>query len=135
MRFSHIDHIGIAVENLDQAIATYTTLHGMPPSRITEVSTEHVKVALFPIGPTKIELLAATNPQSPIAKFLAKHGPGLHHICYAVNDFSAVVRELTTAGMQCIERPTTHGAEGTRIAFFHPKSTGGVLIELTELSK
>lgn len=136
MRFAHIDHIGIAVEDFDAAIATYTALHGMPPNKIVDVPAEQVRVALFPVGATKIELIAATDPASPIAKFLATRGPGLHHVCYAVADFDRAVQELTRDGFQPITRSAAEGAAGCRIAFFHPKTTHGVLIELVEaLSK
>lgn len=136
MRFAHIDHIGIAVEDFDAAVATYTALHGMPPSKIVDVPAEQVRVALFPLGATKIELVAATSPSSPIAKFLAKRGSGLHHVCYAAADFDRAVQELTRDGFQPIMRPHQTGADGCRIAFFHPKTTHGVLIELVEaLSK
>lgn len=136
MRFAHIDHIGIAVEDLDAAIATYTALHGVPPDTIVDVPAEQVRVALFPVGATKIELIAATDPSSPIAKFLTKRGAGLHHVCYAAADFDRAVQELTRDGFQPILRPDRAGADGCRIAFFHPKTTHGVLIELVEaLSK
>ncbi len=131
-RFDHLDHIGIAVTDLDAAIALYTTLHSTPPSHITTVASEQVRVAFFPVGPTNIELLAATHAGSPIAHFIAKRGPGLHHLCYAVVNFDATVAELTAAGLTPIARNTTVGADGQRVIFFHPKSTGGVLIELVE---
>ncbi len=134
MRFAYIDHIGIAVEDFDAAVALYTKLHGVSPSHMTDVPSEQVRVALFPVGPTKIELLAATSPDSPIAKSIAKRGAGIHHICYAVEDFDAAIRELTAEGLHSIPRPTTHGAEGARVAFFHPKTTGGVLLEITEVA-
>lgn len=133
MRFAHIDHIGIAVEDFDAAIVTYTALHGMPPTAVLDVPAEQVRVALFPVGATKIELLAATAPSSPIAQFLAQRGPGLHHIGYAVADFDRAIQELTRDGFQPITRATSEGAAGCRIAFFHPKTAHGVLIELVEV--
>lgn len=131
MRFTRVDHIGIAVADFEAAVALYTTLHGAPPARSTAVPSEQVRVAFFPVGPTQIELLAATSPESPLARFIAQRGPGLHHICYAVEDFARAQRELEAEGFTPIARPTTHGAAGTRVAFFHPKTTGGVLIEIT----
>ena len=131
MRFTHIDHIGIAVKDLDAAIACYTKLHGVPPEKITEVPSEQVKVAFFPVGPTKIELLAATSNKSPLAKSIAKRGEGLHHICYAVADFDAALDALRSEGFEPIARPSNIGAAGCPVAFFHPKETGGVLIEIT----
>lgn len=132
MRFDHLDHIGIAVSDLDESIALYTTLHGTPPSHVTTVAGEQVRVAFFPVGPTNIELLAATHNDSPIAHFIAKRGPGLHHICYATVHFDAMIAELTAAGLTPVARKSTTGANGHRVMFFHPKSTGGVLIELLE---
>lgn len=130
MRFSHLDHVGIAVEDFSAAVARFTALHGAPPAHVTIVPSEHVQVAMFAVGPTKIELLAATDPQSPIARFIAKRGPGLHHIAYAVTDFEASVAALQAEGFTPIQRPPAPGAEGGRFAFFHPKETGGVLIEI-----
>ncbi|MBI4239109.1 MAG: methylmalonyl-CoA epimerase [Deltaproteobacteria bacterium] len=130
MRFSHLDHVGIAVEDFEAAVTRYTALHGVPPAHVTTVPSEQVQVAMFAVGPTKIELLAATDPQSPIARFIAKRGPGLHHIAYAVTDFDASVAALQAEGLTPIQRPTAFGAEGHRVAFFHPKETGGVLIEI-----
>lgn len=133
MRFSHIDHIGIAVADLERAVATYTVLHGAAPSTIHDVPAEHVRVAFFPVGATKIELLAATSPVSPIATFLDKRGEGLHHICYVVADIAQAVRELASKGFTPVTRPAATGVHGCAIAFFHPKTTHGVLIELVGL--
>ncbi|MBI2343875.1 MAG: methylmalonyl-CoA epimerase [Deltaproteobacteria bacterium] len=130
MRFSYIDHIGIAVDDLECAIERYTRLHGAPPSYVTTVPAEQVTVAFFPVGPTKIELLAGTSAESPIARFIAKRGPGLHHICYAVEDWTRTIATLHDEGMTPIVREASVGAGGKRVLFFHPREMGGVLIEL-----
>lgn len=134
MRLDHVDHIGIAVTDLDEGIATYTHLFGTGPSRVETVASENVRVAFFDAGPTRIELLAATDDTSPIAKFIAKCGPGMHHICFAVTDMDATIAGLTADGLAPISTGDRIGADGHRIAFFHPKQTGGVLIELVEKS-
>lgn len=132
MRLDHVDHIGIAVTDLDEGIATYTRLFGTGPSKVDTVLTEKVRVAFFDAGPTRIELLAATDDTSPIAKFIAKRGPGMHHICFAVTDMDAAIAGLKADGLTPVSAGDRIGADGHRIAFFHPQQTGGVLIELIE---
>lgn len=132
MRFINVDHIGIAVADLDESIATYTRLLGCGPSRCETVPTEKVRVAFFDAGPTRIELLAATDATSPIAKFIAKRGPGIHHICFAVADMDVAIAGCRADGLTPLSHGDRIGAEGKRVAFFHPKETGGVLIELVE---
>lgn len=132
MRFTNVDHIGVAVADLAAAVATYTLLFGTGPSRTETVATEKVQVAFFEVGQTRVELLAATDPSSPIAKFLAKRGPGVHHIAFSVPNLDAAVAELAAEGMAPVGDSDRTGACGHRVAFLHPKQTGGVLIELVE---
>lgn len=132
-----IDHIGIAVSDLDAAIARYTQLMGFPPDRIEDVPTENVKVAFFQVGAISVELLAATSPESPIAQFIAKRGEGVHHLAYRVADLTAAIAQYQKEGLTIIGgvRPGATprgGAGGTRVAFLHPKSTHGCLVELVQ---
>lgn len=128
-----IDHIGIAVESLDQAVPLYTLLTGQAPGHIEEIASEKVKTAFFAVGQTNLELLEATDPESAIAKFIAKQGRGgIHHICVAVDDIKSKIAELKNAGLTMIHDEPKVGAHGKLVAFVHPKSTGGVLIELSQ---
>jgi methylmalonyl-CoA epimerase len=127
-----IDHLGIAVRNLDEAIARYATLCGRPPDHIEEVASQKVKVAMFNVGESRLELLMATAPDSPIAKFIDKRGEGQHHICFKVPNLEQALERLRHAGMEIIPEASSEGAGGSRVAFLHPKSAMGVLIELVE---
>ncbi len=127
-----IDHIGIAVVSLDEALAFYQDNLGLQPSAIVEVPHEQVRVAMLPAGGPRIELLEATSPDSPIARFLEKRGGGIHHIALKVPDLSAAVKTMKAAGRRLVTDEIQTGAEGYRYVFVHPKSTGGVLIELIE---
>lgn len=124
-----LDHIGIAVSDFDVAVARYTQLMGFPPSHIEDVPTEAVKVAFFKVGDTQVELLAATRSDSPIAQFIAKRGEGVHHLAFRVDDIYAAVAQYQNDGFTIIGgiRP---GAYGTKVAFLHPSSTMGTLVEL-----
>ena len=126
-----IDHIGIAVENLEEASALYRAL-GLKGSGVEEVPEQKVKVAFFPCGDSEIELLESTDPNGPIAKFIEKKGPGLQHIAIRVPDIKAAIAEMQASGFRMIDEAPRYGAGGASIAFMHPKSTNGVLIELTE---
>jgi methylmalonyl-CoA/ethylmalonyl-CoA epimerase len=134
MKPSHIEHIGIAVKNLNEAIPLYEKLLGTKCYAIEEVKDQQVKTAFFKIGETKIELLQATDFTSPITKFISKRGEGIHHIAFAVDDLSsdnlAKLRDET--GVELIDKSPRDGAEKMRIAFLHPGSTHGVLTELCE---
>lgn len=132
MKISHIEHIGIAVKNLDEAIKFYEEVLGLQCYNIEEVKDQKVKTALFLTGLTKIELLESTDPEGPIAKFIEKKGEGIHHIAYAVSDLQKNLDEIHHKGIQLIDREPRKGAEGLNIAFLHPKSTYGVLTELCE---
>lgn len=127
-----IEHVGIAVSNLNAAIAVYEKLLGAPPYAIEEVADQHVRTAFFHVGETKIELLESTSSDGPIAKFIAKRGEGIHHIAYAVDDVRAALVGLAAGGARLIDAAPRAGAEGLSIAFIHPASACGVLTELTE---
>lgn len=124
----HISHIGIAVKNLEEGIAFYQKL-GLTLEGTEEVPSQMVRVAFFPIGDTRIELLAPTSEESPIAKFIEKKGEGIQHIAFAVDDLPQTLKDTEEDGIQLIDKEPRPGAHGADIAFLHPKSTGGVLIE------
>lgn len=132
---NNIDHIGIAVNSLAEAIPTYSALLGMNVSSEEEVPSEGVRVAFFGEGEGRIELLEATGPDSPVARFLERRGPGVHHLCLAVADLEAALEEAEDAGIDVLEPRIREGAGGHRVAFLHPKTTSGVLIELSEPSE
>jgi methylmalonyl-CoA/ethylmalonyl-CoA epimerase len=128
-----IDHIGIAVENLAGAVPIYAALTGHPPEHFEDIPKEKVKTAFFSVGESNLELLEATDPESPIAKFIAKNGRGgIHHVCVAVKDIVAKIAELKAAGIPLVDEVPRQGAHGKLVAFVHPKGTGGVLIELAQ---
>jgi methylmalonyl-CoA/ethylmalonyl-CoA epimerase len=127
-----IDHIGIAVRNLDEAIARYTSLCGRGPDHLEKVASQKVKVAMFEVGESRVELLMATAPDSPIAKFIAKRGEGMHHICFKVPNLEEALSRMSAAGMEIISSAGGEGAGGSRVAFLHPKSLMGVMVELVE---
>jgi methylmalonyl-CoA/ethylmalonyl-CoA epimerase len=136
MAFKKLDHVAIAVADLDEGIKLYKSLFGKAPESIEEVEDQKVKAAFFALDDTNLELLGATDPSSPIAKFLEKNPRGgLHHICIEVSDIDAHLKELKAQGVQLIDQTPRIGAHNKRIAFVHPKSTGGVLIELSEPEK
>jgi len=127
-----IEHIGIAVKNLEEAISYYENILGLKCYAIEEVADQKVKTAFFMVGETKIELLEATSEESPIARFIAKKGEGVHHIAFAVEELNSLLPELKSKGVELIDEQPRKGAEGMSIAFLHPKSTFGVLTELCE---
>jgi len=126
-----LDHIGIAVASLEARLAFYRLL-GLEASGREVVATQKVEVAFLPLGGTRIELLQPTSPDSPIATFLAKRGEGLHHIALQVEDVAAVMAQLQGAGVALLSEVPLEGAHGSQICFVHPKSTGGVLLELCQ---
>lgn len=130
-----IEHLGIAVANIDESIKLFESLLGSQCYKIEEVTSEHVKTAFFQIGESKIELVAATNPDSPIAKFLEKKGQGIHHIAFDVENIESEIERLLKEGFELISATPKGGADNKRIAFLHPKSTNGVLVELCEEKK
>lgn len=132
MKPTHIEHIGIAVNSIADAIPFYERVLGLKCYNIEEVADQKVKTAFFMIGQTKIELLESTDPEGPIGKFLEKRGEGIHHIAFAVENIEERLREAEAAGIRLIDTTPRRGAEGLSIAFLHPKSTLGVLTELCE---
>lgn len=129
MKPTHIEHIGIAVEDLKHAISFYEDVLGLSCYGIEEVTDQKVRTAFFMVGQTKIELLESTDPEGPIGKFLAKKGPGIHHIAFAMEDVEAALDQAREKGVQLIDEKPRLGAEGLHIGFLHPKSTLGVLTE------
>ena len=128
----YIEHIGIAVKNLDEAIAYYENVLGLKCYKIEEVKDQKVKTAFFKIGETNIELLETTDPEGPIGKFIKKRGEGIHHIAFAVNNISESLKEAESKGIKLINSSPKKGADGLNIAFLHPRSTFGVLTEFCE---
>lgn len=127
-----IDHIGVAVESLTKALDFYRDSLGLECEGFETVEEQKVKVAMLPLGESRIELLEATEFDSPIAKFLNKRGPGIHHICVEVSDISAKLAVLKSQGVRLIDEQPKRGAGGHLVAFVHPSATNGVLIELTQ---
>ena len=132
MNISHIEHIGIAVKNIEEAKKYYEDVLGLKCYAIEEVADQKVKTAFFLVGQTKIELLESTSPDGPIGKFIEKKGEGIHHIAFAVEGLQKSLEELKSKQIILIHEEGRKGAEGLNIAFLHPKSTFGVLTELCE---
>lgn len=129
-----INHIGVAVKSLEDTLPFYRDNLGMAFLGIEEVAEQKVKVAMLQIGESKIELLEPTSDDSPVAKFMEKNGPGVHHLAYEVEDIAAAIAKLLSDGARMIDEKPRNGAHGTRIAFVHPKSSNGVLTELCQPS-
>lgn len=127
-----IEHIGIAVKNLDESNTLFEKLFGQPPYKEEEVVSEGVKTSFFRNGPNKIELLEATNAESPIAKFLEKKGEGIHHIAFDVENIYTEIERLKNEGFTILNETPKKGADNKLVAFLHPKTTNGVLIELCQ---
>ncbi len=132
MNPSHIEHIGIAVRNLDDSIQFYEKVLGLQCYNIEEVKDQKVRTAFFQVGDTKIELLESTEEDGPISKYIEKKGEGVHHIAFAVENIEEKLRIAQDNGVRLIDKEPRKGAEGLDIAFLHPKSTHGVLTELCE---
>ncbi|MBN1313456.1 MAG: methylmalonyl-CoA epimerase [Anaerolineae bacterium] len=135
MSVKRIDHIAIVVSDIDEATAFYRDVLGLPVAHTERVDEQEVIVACLPTGDSDIELIQPVDETSGVAKYLAKHGPGIHHICLEVEDIEQSLADLKAAGVKLINREPTIGAGGKRIAFLHPKSAHGVLIELSEAAK
>jgi len=135
MNPSRIEHIGIAVSNLETAISFYEKVLGLKCYHIEEVAEQKVRTAFFLIGETKIELLESTDPDGPIGKFIEKKGEGIHHIAFSVEKIEEQLAHAEKMGVKLIDSIPRKGAEGLDIAFLHPKSANGVLIELCENKK
>jgi methylmalonyl-CoA/ethylmalonyl-CoA epimerase len=127
-----IDHIGIATNSIEEMASVYRDALGLGVTETEEVTSQKVRVAMLPIGESRIELLEATSDDSPISKFLAKRGPGIHHVAFNVADIRAALADLKSKGTRLIDEEPRPGAGGCLVAFIHPSSTGGVLIELVE---
>ncbi len=132
MNLKNIDHIGIAVTNLQESLSFWETSLGIELHGIEEVAEQNVRTAFLPVDDTEIELLEPTSADSSVARFIEKHGEGLHHIAIRVDDIEATLVELKAKGIQLIDETPRNGAGGARIAFVHPKATHGVLLELCE---
>ncbi len=127
-----IEHLGIAVKDLEQSNMLFAKLFGTPHYKTEEVASEGVKTSFFKAGPNKIELLEATHPDSPIAKFIEKKGEGIHHIAFEVEDIKAEITRLKAEGFTVLNEEPKKGADNKWVAFLHPKTTNGVLIELCQ---
>lgn len=127
-----ISHIGIAVEDIEAAAKFYTQALGLKLGGVEEVGNQKVKVAFLPVGEVRLELVQPTSPDSPVAKFLEKNGPGIHHIAYEVADVAGEVERLKASGVRMVDDTPRDGAHNTRVAFVHPRASGGVLTELVQ---
>ncbi|OJV38673.1 MAG: methylmalonyl-CoA epimerase [Bacteroidales bacterium 36-12] len=132
MKLTHIEHLGIAVKSLEDAIPFYENVLGLKCYAVEEVAEQKVKTAFFMVGQTKIELLESTDPEGPVGKFIEKKGEGIHHLAFAVEGLQDSLNILAEKGINLIDKSPRKGAEGLNIAFLHPKSTFGVLTELCE---
>ena len=131
MELKRVDHVGIAVKNLDESVQFYESL-GFKATGYEVVAEQKVKVAFLPCGDSELELLESTEPDGPIARFIEKNGPGIQHIAIRVDDIDKALEELKEKGVRLIDQTPRYGAGGARIAFVHPKATGGLLLELTQ---
>ncbi len=127
-----VDHIGIAVADLDEGKRLYGETFGLRLVFEEEVPTERVRVAAYDGGGLRLELLASTDPEGPIGRFVAKRGPGIHHVCYRVEDVAATLAHLQAQGLRTLDETPRPGAGGCQVAFIHPKSAGGVLVEISQ---
>ncbi len=127
-----IDHIGVAVEDLDAALALYESALRMPVVHRETVTEQGVEAILLDVGENHVELLAPLGPDTPVGKFLAKKGPGLHHVAYQVEDVEATLASLKASGLRLIDETPRTGIRGSKVAFLHPASTGGVLTEIVQ---
>lgn len=132
MKTLKVDHIGIAVANLDEALKFYTEILGLECQGTEVVDEQKVRVAFLPVGDTEVELLESTDPEGPIARFIEKNGEGVQHIAFRVNDIEAAIMHMKEKGMKMIDEKPRYGAGGAKIAFVHPKGTGRVLVELSQ---
>lgn len=132
MNVKKLDHIGIAVKNLDETLKFYQDILGLECAGTEVVEEQKVKVAFLPVGDTEVELLESTSEDGPIAKFIEKKGEGIQHIAFRVDNIEEAIEEMKAKGIRMIDEKPRYGAGGAKIAFCHPKSTGGVLVELSE---
>ena len=127
-----LDHVGVAVRSLEDALAPYENGLGLTVTEIEEVPSEKVRIAFLPVGETRLELLEPTADDSPIARFLERRGEGIHHLCFQVDDIEAALERFKKAGVALVDEKPRAGAGGTRVAFIHPRGMAGVLVELVE---
>ncbi len=127
-----VDHVGVAVEDLDRALATYEADLAMPLVHRETVADQGVEAVLLDVGASHVELLRPLGPDTPVGRFLATHGPGLHHVAYLTPDIDAELARLAAAGVRLIDRTPRTGIRGSRVAFLHPRSSGGVLTEIVQ---
>jgi methylmalonyl-CoA/ethylmalonyl-CoA epimerase len=132
VKVKKIDHIGIAVKNIEESLKFYKDVLGIECTEIEEVAEQKVKVAFLPIGDTELELLESTDKEGPIARFIEKKGEGMQHIAFQVDNIEEAIKNMIDKGVRMIDEKPRYGAGGAKIAFCHPKSTGGVLVELSE---
>ena len=132
MKVLKLDHVGIAVEDLEASLAVYEGILGMKLHGTEEVAEQKVKTAFLPLGDTEVELLEGTSEESPVSKFIAAKGEGIHHLAIRVPDLAVALEELKAKGVRLIDEKPRMGAGGAKIAFVHPKASGGVLLELSE---
>ena len=132
IRLTDLDHVGVAVEDLDASVLLYTRLLGVSPSHRERVEDQGVEEVLFAVGSSYIQLLGALGPDTPVGRALATRGPGLHHVAYRVADVRAALDHLRAEGARLVDDAPRPGSRGTMIAFVHPKAMGGVLVELVE---
>ena len=133
--FTRVDHIGVAVEDIDAALALYERDYAMTLVHREVVESQGVEAVLLDVGENHVELLAPLGPDTPVGKFLAKRGPGMHHVAYQVTDIEAALASLREAGMRLIDETPRVGIRGSLVAFLHPKSSGGVLTEIVQPAK
>jgi methylmalonyl-CoA/ethylmalonyl-CoA epimerase len=132
MKTTAIDHIGIAVSSIEESLKFWEMALGIKCTGIEEVAEQKVKTAFLPLGDTEVELLEATDPESPVAKFIEKKGEGIHHLAIRVENLEEALEEMKALGLKLIDEKPRYGAGGAKIAFVHPKTAGGVLLELSE---
>jgi methylmalonyl-CoA/ethylmalonyl-CoA epimerase len=130
--FGEIDHIGVAVEDIDEAVALYRDRLGMAEQHRETVEEQGVKAVLLEVGGSHVELISPTGPDTGVAKFLERNGPGMHHVAYRTDDIDGALERLRAAGLRLIDEQPRTGINNSRVAFVHPKSTGGVLTEIVE---
>ena len=132
MRLTQIDHVGIAVPDLDAAVERYRRTFGIEPSHRERMQDQGVEEVLFAVGESYVQLLGALGPQTPVGRFLERRGPGVHHVAYRVRSVADALEDLRANGIPLVDEEPRPGSRGTRIAFVHPKGVGGVLVELVE---
>jgi methylmalonyl-CoA/ethylmalonyl-CoA epimerase len=133
--FGRIDHIGVAVDDLDEAVALYSERLGMPVEHRETVAEQGVEAVLLGVGVSHVELLSPLSPDTAVGKFLERNGPGIHHVAYGTDDIESALDSVRAAGLQLIDESPRTGIRGSRVAFVHPRSTGGVLTELVQAAE